>query len=37
LRAQGDIRINDSDNVKTSFPGFVELASTAGLRIRTND
>ncbi len=37
LRAQGDIHINDSDNVKTSFPGFVELASTAGLRIRTND
>jgi 3-phosphoshikimate 1-carboxyvinyltransferase len=37
LRAQGDIRINDSDKVKTSFPGFVELASTAGLRIRTND
>jgi len=37
LRAQGDIRINDSDNVKTSFPGFVELASTAGLRIRTDE
>ena len=37
LRAQGDIRINDSDNVKTSFPGFVELASKAGLRIRTDD
>jgi 3-phosphoshikimate 1-carboxyvinyltransferase len=37
LRALGDVRINDSDNVKTSFPGFVELASTAGLRIRTND
>ncbi len=37
LRAQGDIRINNSDNVKTSFPGFAELANTAGLRIQTDE
>jgi len=35
LRAQGAIRIRDCDNVATSFPGFVELAANAGLRIRT--
>jgi 3-phosphoshikimate 1-carboxyvinyltransferase len=37
LRAQGDIRINDCENVKTSFPEFVELARTAGIRIRIDD
>jgi len=37
LRARGEIHILDSDNVKTSFPGFVELANSAGLRIGTND
>ena len=34
LRASGEIRIHDCENVNTSFPGFVELASHAGLRIR---
>jgi 3-phosphoshikimate 1-carboxyvinyltransferase len=36
LRARGDIRIDDCDNVKTSFPEFVELARTAGIRIRVD-
>jgi len=34
LRATGEIRIEDCENVNTSFPGFVELAQRAGLRIR---
>ncbi len=33
LRAQGKIVINDCANVNTSFPGFVSLASQAGLGI----
>jgi 3-phosphoshikimate 1-carboxyvinyltransferase len=33
LRAAGEIHIEDCDTVKTSFPEFVELAQTAGLRI----
>jgi 3-phosphoshikimate 1-carboxyvinyltransferase len=33
LRASGSIHIEDCDNVKTSFPEFVELAREAGLRI----
>ncbi len=33
LRANGVIRIHDCRNVDTSFPGFVSLASTSGLRI----
>jgi 3-phosphoshikimate 1-carboxyvinyltransferase len=33
LRAADDITINDCANVATSFPGFVALASNAGLRI----
>jgi 3-phosphoshikimate 1-carboxyvinyltransferase len=33
LRAQREIRIEDCQNVKTSFPEFVELARDAGLRI----
>ncbi|MCP4471244.1 MAG: 3-phosphoshikimate 1-carboxyvinyltransferase [Gammaproteobacteria bacterium] len=37
LRAAGDIRIEDCDNVKTSFPEFVELARAAGLRIDIDD
>ena len=37
LRARGDIRITDSDNVKTSFPEFVDLARTAGLEIQIDD
>ncbi|RMG28008.1 MAG: 3-phosphoshikimate 1-carboxyvinyltransferase [Gammaproteobacteria bacterium] len=34
LRADGPIEIDDCANVNTSFPGFVELAHAAGLRIR---
>jgi 3-phosphoshikimate 1-carboxyvinyltransferase len=33
LRAQGEIIISDCANVNTSFPGFVELAAQAGLKI----
>ena len=37
LRASGEIHIRDSDNVKTSFPEFVDLARKAGLRIDVHD
>ncbi len=30
----GDISITDCDNVNTSFPGFVEIARQAGIRIQ---
>ena len=33
LRAEGIIRINDCDNVNTSFPGFSNLACHAGFNI----
>ncbi|MEJ2692752.1 MAG: 3-phosphoshikimate 1-carboxyvinyltransferase [Candidatus Thiodiazotropha sp.] len=33
LRASGPLEIRDCTNVNTSFPGFVELAAGAGLRI----
>jgi 5-enolpyruvylshikimate-3-phosphate synthase len=33
LRASGSITIKDCAHVATSFPGFVELAAAAGLRI----
>ncbi|MDH5436155.1 MAG: 3-phosphoshikimate 1-carboxyvinyltransferase [Gammaproteobacteria bacterium] len=33
LRAQGEIHIRDCANVNTSFPGFVDLAKSAGLKI----
>ncbi|MFW1677528.1 bifunctional prephenate dehydrogenase/3-phosphoshikimate 1-carboxyvinyltransferase [Pontibacter sp. JAM-7] len=33
LRAQGEIKINDCANVATSFPGFVELAQHAGMKV----
>jgi 3-phosphoshikimate 1-carboxyvinyltransferase len=33
LRAEGEIGIDDCANVNTSFPGFVDLAAAAGLRI----
>jgi 3-phosphoshikimate 1-carboxyvinyltransferase len=33
LRASGPLEIRDCANVNTSFPGFVELAAGAGLRI----
>lgn len=34
LRATGAIRVNDCANVATSFPGFVELAQSVGIRIQ---
>ncbi len=33
LRAEGDIIIDDCDNVNTSFPTFVELANKVGLKL----
>ncbi len=35
LRAGAPIEISDCANVATSFPGFVEIARTAGLKIKT--
>jgi 3-phosphoshikimate 1-carboxyvinyltransferase len=35
LRARAEIEILDIANVATSFPGFVEIARTAGLQIET--
>lgn len=37
LQAGGSIQINDCANVATSFPGFVELATDAGLNIEEID
>jgi 3-phosphoshikimate 1-carboxyvinyltransferase len=37
LQAGGSIQINDCANVATSFPGFVELATEAGLNIEVID
>ena len=36
LRAGAEIRIDDCENVATSFPGFVELANSAGLVIEAH-
>ena len=36
LRASGTITIDDCENVNTSFPDFVGLASTAGLTIQSD-
>ncbi len=36
LRAQAEIVIEDCANVATSFPGFVELSSDAGLNIKVS-
>jgi 3-phosphoshikimate 1-carboxyvinyltransferase len=33
LRASGPIRIRDCANVATSFPGFVQLASSVGIPV----
>jgi len=35
LCAEAEIEIEDCENVNTSFPGYVELASAAGLQIRS--
>lgn len=36
LGAEGEIIIDDCDNVNTSFPTFVELANQVGLKLTTN-
>ena len=36
LVADGAITIHDCDNVNTSFPGFAELANSAGMKIKVN-
>ena len=36
LRAGGQVIIEDCENVNTSFPDFVALASAAGLAIRSD-
>jgi 3-phosphoshikimate 1-carboxyvinyltransferase len=36
LRTYAELVIRDCENVNTSFPGFVDLASQAGLRIEQN-
>lgn len=36
LIAHGPVRINDCNNVATSFPGFMELANGCGFELRTN-
>lgn len=33
LRSDGEVRIGDCDNVRTSFPGFCEMARSAGLPV----
>jgi 3-phosphoshikimate 1-carboxyvinyltransferase len=33
LRADGEILVEDVENVATSFPGFVEVARAAGLEV----
>lgn len=33
--AEGEVRISDTANVATSFPGFVQLAKAAGMNLRT--
>ncbi len=37
LRASDEIRIRDTANVNTSFPGFVETARAAGIEIENHD
>ena len=37
LRATGDIHISDCANVATSFPGFIELAQSAGIQVRLEE
>jgi 5-enolpyruvylshikimate-3-phosphate synthase len=34
LAVHGSIEVADCDNIATSFPGFVEAAQRAGLRVR---
>ena len=37
LRAKGEIVINNCANIATSFPGFIELANSAGLDVAIKD
>ena len=37
LRATGDIYIKDCANVATSFPGFVELAQSVGMKVQLEE
>ena len=37
LRANGPVCIKNCNNVATSFPGFVELARKAGIKVRVNE
>jgi len=37
LRSSGEITINDCANVATSFPGFVELAKSVGLKVEKEE
>ena len=37
LKAEAEIRIEDCINVNTSFPGFVKLASQAGITLSTEE
>ncbi|HYW04684.1 MAG TPA: 3-phosphoshikimate 1-carboxyvinyltransferase [Gammaproteobacteria bacterium] len=37
LRADGPVEVRDCANVGTSFPGFVSLLASCGLRIRTRE
>ena len=37
LRASATIEIDDCANVKTSFPGFIELARAAGMQVGSDD
>lgn len=37
LRASGPVEVTDCANVATSFPGFVELASSTGIRITAEE
>ena len=37
LRASGEIRIGNCANVNTSFPGFVDLAQSVGMRVNSRD
>ena len=34
LRAEGEVRIVDCDNVRTSFPDFVSVCSHIGIKIK---
>ena len=37
LRADGELHIDNCANVNTSFPGFVDLARRAGIRVSSHE